>query len=76
MCYLTGSNTEWITYNKDKIRNKMLSDNKGLKIICTNSKDNESINGDWLQGGILNMLRRNISNLLKSSLIHIDNLEK
>ena len=48
MCYLMEPNTKWIICNKDKIRKKITSNSRGLEIICTDSKDYESTNRDWL----------------------------
>ena len=45
-------------------------------MIHANSKDYESINRDWSQGGILNILKENISNLLIPLSIYINNLGK
>ena len=58
------------------MKNKFKELIRSLELIIAGSKMHNTIDLDWLQGGILNMICRKASILLKKDKVKIDSLER
>ena len=70
------TNTKQMTKSINIMKSKFKELERGLEIIVVDSKVYKTINSDWLQGRILNMLSRKVPTLLQRDKVKINNLSR
>ena len=73
---ITETNSKWDTRTIEKIKFKMKEIGRNIQVTYIVSKAYNTTRSDWLLGGMMTVIRGNISSLLQKDKVKIDSLGK
>ena len=64
MIMITETNSKWMIVMENIMKNKMKRLGRNIELIVTDSKAHNTIKRDWLQEGMINLIRGKIPTLI------------
>jgi len=74
--FLIEPNAKWTTHNKERVINKFKQMDRSAQLFIADSKEHQKTKNIWLQGRLIIVVWRRISNLIALTSIKIDKLGK